>query len=230
MIFHGFQKMTMLDYPGYVACTVFTAGCNFRCPFCHNAPLVTSVDNSELHSEEEIISYLNKRKGVLDGICISGGEPLMHDELFSFIKKVKDTGVLVKLDTNGSYPDKLLELINNGMLDYVAMDIKNSPSKYALTAGIDNLCFENIQKSVEILKDGRVPYEFRTTVVKDFHTVEDFYEIGKLISGADKYYLQQYIDSDRNICSGFLPLTKEEMENVLESVRQYVKFAELRGV
>lgn len=230
MVFHGFQKMTMLDFPGYVACTVFTAGCNFRCPFCHNAVLVTDISEDDVYTENDILSYLEKRKGVIDGICITGGEPLLHDELFDFIKKIKATGVLVKLDTNGTFPDKLKMLIDTGLIDYVAMDIKNHPQKYAQTAGVESVDINNIRKSVEILLRGEVGYEFRTTVVKELHSPEDMIEIGKFIQNADKYYIQHFIDSERNICKGFTSLTREEMDMLLKSVRQYVKFAELRGV
>ena len=141
MVFHGFQKMTMLDFPGYVACTVFTPGCNFRCPFCHNSLLVTRMNDSEIYTEEDILSYLRKRQGVIDGICISGGEPLMHDDIFDFVKKVKELGFLVKIDTNGSFPEKLQKLIASGNIDYVAMDIKNSPEKYAETVAVPDFDF-----------------------------------------------------------------------------------------
>lgn len=230
MVFHGFQKMTMLDFPGLVACTVFTAGCNFRCPFCHNSPLVTDITDDEIHTEDEILEYLHKRKGILDGICISGGEPLMHDGLFDFLKKVRETGLKIKLDTNGSYPDKLREIVSAGLVDYVAMDIKNCPSKYPVTAGSNETAFENVRKSVTYLLNGNIPYEFRTTVVKEFHTLSDMWELGRFIEGAEKYYIQQFIDSERNISQGLTPFAREELENVLESVRQYVKFAEIRGV
>lgn len=230
MVFHGFQKMTMLDFPGYVACTVFTSGCNFRCPFCHNALLVTDITDDEVYTENDILSYLEKRKGVIEGICISGGEPLLHDGIYDFIKKVKATGMLVKLDTNGTFPDRLEKLINDELVDYVAMDIKNSPDKYTLTAGVSSVDIDNVRKSVDILLRGDVGYEFRTTVVKELHTPEDMIEIGKFIQNADKYYIQHFIDSDRNICRGFTSLTREEMDNFKETVRQYVKIAELRGV
>ncbi|MBO5935068.1 MAG: anaerobic ribonucleoside-triphosphate reductase activating protein [Clostridia bacterium] len=230
MVFHGFQKMTMLDFPGYVACTVFTPGCNFRCPFCHNSLLVTKVNDNEVYSEDEILAYLKKRKGVIDGICISGGEPLMHDDIFDFVKKVKETGMLVKIDTNGSFPDKLKKLIDSGNIDYVAMDIKNCPEKYAVTTGIHDFDITPIRKSVELLLEGRVAYEFRTTVVKEFHTPQDMVHIGEFISGADKYFLQHFIESESNIQQGLTPLDREEMENLRISVSGFVKNAELRGI
>lgn len=230
MVFHGFQKMTMLDFPGYVACTVFTPGCNFRCPFCHNSLLVTKVNENEMYSEDEIIGYLRKRKGVIDGICISGGEPLMHDDIFDFVKKVKETGMLVKIDTNGSFPDKLKKLIDSGNIDYVAMDIKNCPDKYAETIGYSDFDFSPVRKSVELLLAGKVEYEFRTTVVKEFHTTQDMVKIGELINGADKYFIQHFIESDGNIQQGLTPVDREEMEKLRISVSGFVKNAELRGI
>ena len=230
MVFHGFQKMTMLDFPGYVACTVFTPGCNFRCPFCHNSLLVTKVNENEIYSEDEILAYLRKRKGVIDGICISGGEPLMHDDIFDFVKKVKETGMLVKIDTNGSFPDKLKKLIDSGNIDYVAMDIKNCPEKYSVTTGIQDFDFSPVRKSIELLLEGRIAYEFRTTVVKELHTPQDMVGIGELIKGADRYFLQHFIESESNIQQGLTPLDREEMENLRNSVVRFVKNAELRGI
>ncbi len=230
MIFHGFQKMTMLDFPGYVACTVFTPGCNFRCPFCHNSLLVTRMNDNEIYTEADILSYLKKRQGVIDGICISGGEPLMHDDIFDFVRKVKDLGFLVKIDTNGSYPDKLRKLIESGNIDYVAMDIKNSPDRYAETVAIPGFDFEPVRKSVKLLLEGKINYEFRTTVVKEFHTPQDMVFIGELIKGADRYFLQHFIESEGNIQQGLTPLCKEEMENLRQIAAEYVKNAELRGI
>lgn len=230
MVFHGFQKMTMLDFPENVACIVFTAGCNFRCPFCHNALLVTEISNDITYSEEEILSYLSKRKGILDGICISGGEPLMQKDIFAFIRKVKDLGFLVKIDTNGSFSCELKKLIDESLVDYVAMDIKNSPEKYALTVGVENFDMTPVYKSIKILLEGKVDYEFRTTVVKELHTTQDIEKIGEMINGADKYYLQQFIDSGNLISGGCTALSKDEMSCFKEISAKYVKNAELRGV
>ncbi len=230
MIFHGFQKMTMLDFPGYVACTVFTPGCNFRCPFCHNSLLVTRMNDSEIYTEDDILSYLKRRQGVIDGICISGGEPLMHDDIFDFVKKIKELGFLVKIDTNGSFPEKLEKLIDSGNIDYVAMDIKNCPEKYGETVAIPDFDFEPVRKSVQILLSGKVKYEFRTTVVKEFHTPQDMVKIGELIQGAEKYFLQHFIESEGNIQQGLTPLCREEMEKLRLSVLGFVKNAELRGI
>ncbi len=230
MVFHGFQKMTMLDFPGNVACTVFTPGCNFRCPFCHNSLLVTRMNENEIYTEEDILSYLKKRQGVIDGICISGGEPLMHDDIFEFVSKVKELGFLVKIDTNGSYPDKLEKLIDSGNIDYVAMDIKNCPDKYAETVAVPGFDFEPVRKSVQLLLEGKINYEFRTTVVKEFHTPQDMVMIGELIKGADRYFLQHFIESEGNIQQGLTPFCKEEMEKLRQTVSEYVKNAELRGI
>ena len=230
MVFHGFQKMTMLDFPGYVACTDFTPGCNFRCPFCHNSLLVTRMNDNEIYTEDDILSYLKKRQGVIDGICISGGEPLMHDDIFDFVRKVKEIGLLVKIDTNGSFPDKLRKLIDSGNIDYVAMDIKNCPDRYAETVAIPGFDFEPVRKSVQILLEGKINYEFRTTVVKEFHTPQDMVSVGELIKGADRYFLQHFIESEGNIQQGLTPLCKEEMENLRQIAAEYVKNAELRGI
>ena len=177
MRIQGLQKLTLLDYPEKTACTLFTAGCNFRCPFCHNAALVTHIDNSNFFTEEYVLDYLKKRKGVLDGVCITGGEPLLHKDLPEFIKKVKALGYLIKLDTNGSYPERLQSLIDDGLIDYVAMDIKNTHEKYLATADCSDDELQNVIKSVEILKQNKIDYEFRTTVVKEYHDAEDIKKI-----------------------------------------------------
>ena len=195
MVISGMQKLTLLDYPGKTACLLFTQGCNFRCPFCHNASLVVNIPKEAEISEDEFFKFLQKRKGILDGVCVSGGEPLLQPDIELFIRKIKDMGFAVKLDTNGSFPDKLIHLVEEGLVDYVAMDIKNSPETYVLTAGVDVLDMEAIRGSVLYLKDGNIPYEFRTTVVKHYHSKEGFEEIGKWLVGADKYFLQNFVDS-----------------------------------
>jgi pyruvate formate lyase activating enzyme len=226
----GFQKMTMLDYPGKVACTVFTGGCNFRCPFCHNAMLVTDIDEDAVFSEDEIISYLNKRKGIIDGVCITGGEPLLQKDIGNFLVKVKETGMPVKLDTNGSYPDKLKELISEGLVDYVAMDIKNSKEKYPLTVGLPDYDIGKIEESVEFLMSDAVDYEFRTTVVREFHTAEDIVEITKWIAGAKRYFLQGFVDSGNLIGSGMSALRPQEMVEICTKAQEIVPNTVLRGV
>ncbi len=230
MNIQGFQKVTLLDFPGRVACAVFLAGCNFRCPFCHNASLVTHVDPDRNIPKEEIISFLKKRRGILDGVCITGGEPLLAPELGSFIHEIKDMGYEVKLDTNGSNAERLKTLTESGMIDYVAMDIKNAPAKYGMTIGIDGYDMSNVFKSVEYLMSGAVPFEFRTTLVREFHKREDFEEIGRWLKGAPRYYLQAFVDSGDLIQPGLRAYTKEIMDQALEIVRKYIPAAELRGI
>ena len=230
MKLHGFQKMTLLDYPGKVACTVFTGGCNFRCPFCHNALLVTELDEAEEYDEDEIIEYLKKRKGLLDGIAISGGEPLLTQDTVSFIRRIKSEGYAVKLDTNGSYPDRLKLLVSEGLVDYVAMDIKNSKELYAETVGLPQLDISKIEESVSFLLEGRVDYEFRTTVVRQFHTVESITDAAKWIKGAKRYFLQNFTDSGNLIGEGMSGVPKEEMELMREAASQYVESVSLRGI
>ena len=227
---HGFQKMTMLDFPGKVACTAFTAGCNFRCPFCHNASLVTKINNEEIYSQEEIFDYLNKRKGVLDGICITGGEPLLYDGIVEFIKKARELGLLVKLDTNGSFPEKLKYLIDNCLVDYVAMDIKNSKEKYAETIGLKEYDLSNVEKSVAILLEGRVEYEFRTTIVAEYHTTQDIVAIGNWIKGAKRYFLQNFVDSGNLIGSDMHAVSKDFMKELQIEAAKFVEKVKLRGI
>ena len=230
MKFNGFQKLTLLDYPGKVACTLFTAGCNLRCPFCHNASLVTHIDNVVSYDEDEILDFLRKRQGILEGVCITGGEPLMQSGVTDFIKKVKELGFSVKLDTNGTFPEKLTMLAESKLIDYVAMDIKNCKEKYAMTSGITDLNIGNIEKSVEFLLSGKIPYEFRTTVVAEFHTPQDIGEIAKWIKGADKYYLQNFVDSGDLIEDGLCAVSPETMQNMRAVAAKFIPNAEIRGV
>lgn len=224
----GFQKMTMLDFPGKVACTVFTGGCNFRCPFCHNALLVTDIDNDNTFDEEEIIEYLYKRKGIIDGVCITGGEPLLQKDIADFLRKVKETGMPVKLDTNGSYPEKLKELVSNGLVDYVAMDIKNAPCKYALTVGAKAFNLSPVYESIEIIKNSGVDYEFRTTVTKTFHDEESLLETADMIKDAKVWYLQSYRESENVIDKTVEGYSEAEMKALYERVKEKVPFVRLR--
>lgn len=230
MKFNGFQKLTLLDYPGKVACTLFTAGCNLRCPFCHNASLVTHIDNTNIYNKEEILSYLGKRQGILEGVCISGGEPLMQTEIEDFIKEVKALGYSIKLDTNGFYPDKLISLVEKGLIDYVAVDIKNSYSKYAKTTGIENLDLSPLKRTVEFLLSGKVDYEFRTTIVEGLHTEADILDIGKTIKGAPRYFLQNFVDSGDLIGEGLCAISLENMKKMQKIAAQFVPNAEIRGI
>ena len=230
MRIQGLQKLTLLDFPEKVACTVFTAGCNFRCPFCHNASLVVDIPPVGEITEEEFFSFLKKRQGVLDGVCVTGGEPLLQLGIEEFIRKVKELGYAVKLDTNGSFPNKLRELVENGLVDYVAMDIKNCMEDYALTAGVHSLDIEAMKESVTYLKEGRVPFEFRTTVVKDYHKKENFERIGQWLEGTEKYYLQNFVDSGNLIGKDTKGCSEEEMKEFLQVVQKYVPGAQLRGM
>ena len=229
MKFYGFQKMTMLDFPEKVACLVFTGGCNFRCPFCHNALLVTQND-SVVYDEEEILEYLKKRKGLLDGICISGGEPLLQVGLDDFLKKVKEIGYSVKLDTNGSFPSRLEKLVESGLVDYVAMDIKNCKDKYPLTCGTDSVDLSNIESSVRFLLQGKVDYEFRTTIVEGLHETQDIVKIGEWIRGAKKYFLQNFVDSGNLIESGLRAVSLDKLKDFEKIAKNYVEKIGLRGV
>ncbi len=231
MKIYGFQKLTLLDYPEHIAATVFTGACNFRCPFCHNGELVLIEKDAPTISEEEIFAHLNKRKGMLQGVCITGGEPTLQPDLEEFIRKVKDLGYLVKLDTNGYRPDELKTLLDKGLLDYVAMDIKAAPSNYGMAAGVSGIDMSPILESVNILKKSAIPYEFRTTVVKGIHTPEEFEEIGKLIEGASSYHIQSYKESENNLAPGpYSSYTKEALESMAKIVEKYVDKVSLRGV
>lgn len=225
----GLQKLTLLDYPEHTACTVFLWGCNYRCPFCHNAGLVTRACDAGI-SEDEFFSFLEKRKGLLDGVCITGGEPLLHPELTEFIRKIRGYGYRVKLDTNGTDPGRLSALLAEGLLDMVAMDIKNSPEKYPLTAGTEHCGISAVNESIKILMRGAVAYEFRTTIVRDYHTTEDLRQIGAWIRGARAYYLQRFQDSGDLIGEGLSACTETEMQTMLEAVLPDVPAAKLRGI
>lgn len=229
MKFYGFQKMTMLDYPGKVACIVFTGGCNLRCPFCHNALLVTQVDNV-VYDEEEIIEYLKKRKGLLDGICVSGGEPLLQVGLESFLQRVKELGYSVKLDTNGTFPARLKSLVEKGLVDYVAMDIKNCKEKYEVTTGTNSFDISKIEESVNFLLSGKVDYEFRTTIVDGLHETQDIVKIGEWIKGAKKYFLQNFVDSGNLIGSGLKAVSLDKLKEFEKIAKSSVEKIALRGV
>ncbi len=228
MIFGGFQKLTLLDFPEVVACTVFTKGCNFLCPFCHNSPLVNKPEEAASFPEEEILSFLSRRRGILEGVCITGGEPLLHKELGDFIAKVKAMDYKVKVDTNGTFPERLKELAAAGLLDYVAMDIKNSFDKYPATAGIKAVDLDAVNESIDFLLGGSVPYEFRTTVARELHTPEDIEKIAKRISGADKYFLQNFSDSGNIIGSGLSPVDAATLEIMCRMGAKYTKYCKAR--
>ena len=225
----GLQKTTLLDFPEKLACTVFTGGCNFRCPFCHNASLVLRAGEAQEISEADFFNYLNKRKEMLDGVCITGGEPTLCPDLEDFIKKIKELGLLVKLDTNGTFPEKIESLLDKGLVDYIAMDIKNSKSKYAVTAGISDFP-DAVEKSINIIINKAPDYEFRTTVVRELHTPQDIVEIAKWIRNSKKYFLQAYVDSGDTIESGFSSYSASEMLEILEIAKKELPVTVLRGI
>lgn len=212
MLILGFQKLTLLDYPGHVACIVFTGGCNFRCPFCHNASLVHAT--ADKIDPQEILDYLQKRRAMLDGVTVTGGEPLLQPDLADFLRQIKSMGYHVKLDTNGAYPDRLLALIREGLVDYVAMDIKNSPTAYPKTAGIRQDVLTDVQRSISLLLGDCVDYEFRTTVTAELHTVEDIATIAQSIKGAKRYFLQNFVDSGDILTGGMSPVPKGTLEKM----------------
>ena len=232
MQIQGLQKVTVLDYPEKMAATVFTVGCNFRCPYCHNASLVTRIDRANDIPVEQVMNHLKKRRNVLEGVCISGGEPLLQSGLEAFIKEVKALGYLVKLDTNGSNLEKLQMLVEQSLIDYVAMDIKNTPSKYRITSGLEEeRCEEllgQVMATVDYLKSDAIPYEFRTTVVKEFHKREDLEEIGEWLKGARKYYLQKFNDSGDCIKKGCHSYSDEIMKQALDIIKKYISTAQIR--
>lgn len=229
MLIYGLQKMTLLDYPGHVACTVFLGGCDFKCPFCHNYELVDGTADPVM-DEHDFFAFLQKRHGLLDGVAITGGEPLLHKDIPGFIKKIRELGFLIKLDTNGNHPDLLKALLAENLVDYVAMDIKNSLPKYAETAGLPRFDTGNIEESIRIIMESGIPYEFRTTVVDEFHDEESFKAIGKMISGASDYYLQEFVDRDTVPDKNLSGADSEKMGKYLEIVKKYVPNAKLRGL
>lgn len=229
MTVNGLRKLTLLDFPGRVACTLFLAGCNMRCPFCHNAPLVIDGSGVENIPEDELLAFLKKRSGVLDGVCITGGEPTLRRELPELLRSIKALGYAVKLDTNGTNPDILAALIDEGLVDYVAMDIKNSPEKYCLTAGRE-VDMDAVRRSVAILMENKVKYEFRTTVVGGYHTADDFRAIGEWLRGAEAYFLQNFVDSGALLDPETRGADESEMKEYLEIMKQFVPAAELRGM
>jgi len=225
----GLQKLTLLDFPGHVACTVFAAGCNLRCPFCHNSELVLPERKPALMAEEAFFSFLKKRTGILEGVCVTGGEPLLQKDIAEFMRRIKELGFAVKLDTNGCFPNVLRDLVAQGLVDFVAMDIKNSPERYAETVGIPGFDLNPVEESVAFLLSGAVDYEFRTTVVDRFHDEQSFRDIARWITGAKRYALQEFKDSGDILVGGLGPCTSEQMEAFLAVLKPLVPGAFLRG-
>ncbi len=227
MNIQGFQKLTLLDYPGKVACTVFTGGCNLRCPFCHNFQLATGSETGP-DLTGEVTEYLSKRRGIIDGVCITGGEPLLWNDLEEFIDSVRGMGYLVKLDTNGTRPDRLSKLLQKGKLDYVAMDIKSSIGSYEKLSGCD-VDTSAVKQSVEILKNANIPYEFRTTAVKGLHEMKDFEEMAEWLKGDSRYYLQKFVMNETVPGKELDTFSDAEMKNILQTVKAKLPNTEIRG-
>ena len=221
--------MTLLDYPGRVACTVFLSGCNFRCPFCHNSELLDG-NTPGIMDDAALLKFLEGRRGILEGVAFTGGEPLMRRELPQLLAKIKELGYPIKLDTNGAFPVLLKAVVSTGLVDYVAMDIKNSPERYAETAGLEKLDLEPVRESVSLLMEGRTDYEFRTTTVAELHDAESFRGIGAWIRGAERYFLQKFTDRDTVPFGGFHAPEDDRMREYLAVAREYVPAAALRGV
>lgn len=230
MLIKGLQKLTLLDFPEKMACTLFTFGCNFRCPFCHNASLVLS-DRADgtIIEEEDFFRFLLSRRGILEGVCISGGEPTLQPDLPAFIRRIRDLSFAVKLDTNGYRPAVLRALIDKGLVDYVAMDIKNSLSRYPETVGIARFDTAPIEESMELLMEDRVPFEFRTTLVRGLHTPESIAEMGRRLAGGERFFLQTFEDSGDLIADGLSGFDREETEALLAVLCNYVPNAQIRG-
>ncbi len=221
--------MTLLDYPGRVACTVFLSGCNFRCPFCHNSELL-DVNTPGIMDDAALLKFLEGRKGILEGVAFTGGEPLMRKELPELLAKIKALGYPIKLDTNGAFPEALKEVVNAGLADYVAMDIKNSPAKYARTVGLPSVDLAKVKESARLLMDGGTAYEFRTTVVDELHEEADFETMGQWLQGAEKYFLQAFADRDSVPFAGLHAPKKERLEAYAQIMRKYVLDVQIRGV
>ena len=215
----GYEKLSLQDFPNQISCIIFTQGCNIRCPFCQNSTLIP-MDSNNLVSEKEIFNYLNLRKNIISGVTISGGEPTLQPDLENFIDKVKDLKLKVKLDTNGLNTKLLEKLIENQKIDYVAMDIKNSLNKYGLTSGVAKINMQNILNSIELLKKGKVDYEFRTTIINEFHTLQDIIEIIKLV-GNSKYYLQNFKNSEYVLDKTLTSFTEEKLVLWNEILKEY---------
>lgn len=230
MIIKGLQKLTLLDYPEHTACTVFTGGCNLRCPFCHNASLALNPASVDEIDEEKFFSFLRKRKGILDGVCITGGEPLINTDIENFMLRIKQLGFKVKIDTNGTLPVRLKSVVENGLADYVAVDIKNSKKLYEITVGVSYFNTSPVEKTVDYLMSGNIPYEFRTTVTRTFHTENSMRELSEWIKGAKRYFLQNFVNSGDLINPQIEGYSPEEMQKMLDIVKPNIPSAQIRGI
>ncbi len=225
----GLQKLSMVDYPGKIAATVFTGGCNLRCPFCHNALLVTRLSESPTIEMETVLQFLQKRRGLLEGVVLSGGEPLLQAGAADFLREVKQLGFSVKLDTNGCFPEPLAYVLENRLVDYVAMDIKNAPEKYAQTVGVPGFDLAPVHQSIRLLQDSAVDYEYRTTVVQEFHEEADIIAIGEWLQGSPRYFLQNFEDSGNLIGSGLHGFSQMRLQQLAEAVKPYFHTVDIRG-
>lgn len=229
MLLRGLYKLTLLDFPGHLACTAFTGHCNLRCPFCHNAELVLRPETQAAITEEEFFSFLKTRQGILEGVCLTGGEPTLQPDLLPFIRKIKELGFLIKLDTNGTHPEILEALLTEGLLDSIAMDIKNTKEKYALTTGIPQLQTEPVETSIALIRQYAPDYEFRTTVVKGLHTKEDLLQIGNRLTGAKRYVLQTFQNSGHLLAeNGLSAFSAKEMLAFEEMLKPFFEEVLLR--
>ncbi|MEG1805868.1 MAG: anaerobic ribonucleoside-triphosphate reductase activating protein [Clostridia bacterium] len=230
MKIHGLNKLTLLDYPTKTACTVFTGGCNFRCPFCQNASLVLDPESQPTTPEEEFFDFLKSRKNILEGVCITGGEPTLSSDLPEFIAKIKAEGMAVKLDTNGNNFEMLKKLVDEKLVDYVAMDVKNSLPRYAKTIGLETFDTTNIEKSVEFLKTCGIDYEFRTTIAVELQNENAMEKIGQLVDGASKFFLQRYRDGGDMVGAIMTPPSLETLQKFKAIMEKYVRLVEIRGI
>ena len=229
MDIHGLQKLTLLDYPGRMACTVFLAGCNLRCPFCHNSELLDRAAAPPVMDDTELLAFLNKRRGMLEGVCFTGGEPLMQAGLPDLLRRIRELGYPVKLDTNGFFASRLQSVVEDGLVDYVAMDIKNDEARYAETCGLLELDLAPVRDSVALLLGSPVDYEFRTTVVDELHDEESFYGIREMIRGAKRYFLQPFTDRETVMFAGLHAPEEERLREYAEIVRPCVTDVRIRG-
>jgi len=229
MDFSGYEKLSLLDFDNYLSTTFFMAGCNFRCPFCHNSSLVLHPKKAPKIPWNELLSYLKKRQGVLEAVCISGGEPTLMPDLLAKLKEIKELGYIIKLDTNGTHPDVIKETIENRLIDFVAMDIKNSESKYSLTIGLKFFDIAPIKETISLLIQSAFPHEFRTTLIEEYHQEKDIYEIAKLVKGTKRFFLQRYIDSENCITHGLHMIKKEKALQFKALLEETIPFVSLRG-
>ena len=230
MKIYGLNKTTLLDYPGRVAATIFLGGCNFRCPFCQNSSLVLTPGSQTEIPEEEVLSFLKKRKGILDGVCITGGEPTLSPDLPELLQEIRTLGYPIKLDTNGTHPALLKTLTEQNLIQMTAVDIKACPDNYPALCGLVHPELDAVKETVEFLKNGTLDYEFRTTVIRELHSEKDFIEIGQWLTGAKAYYLQAYRDSEEVLQPGFSSYTRKELEHFREILKRTIPLVELRGI